>query len=274
MKLFLIFLILALPVGEGFAYVPTMTCNPSGLFRCGPNEIPKQVKWKERCISYYLHEAGSADIPTDDMGRLSAEFETAIIDSFDAWHNISCNDLQLLYGGQTDDFRQSADGKANILVWRDETWPEGYSRTAYALTSVTYNAETGYLVDADIEMNGQFHTFTLGDQNVQIDIQNTITHEAGHFIGLDHSLDIQATMFASAAVGETKKRSLEQDDIDGMCFIYPIQEGGRSCEPPPPHSISDDQKDDGCCATAPTRPSDVPLALIIALGSIVLLRRR
>lgn len=279
------FALIALSTSEALAFVPTMTCNPSGTYRCRPGETAKQVRWKERCVSYYVNEQGSLDI--SGAAEVTSELETAINESFDSWHNAECSDLQILYGGTTDDARTAADGKANVLVWRDQTWPTSYSRTAFALTSVTYNTETGHIVDADIEMNGEFHTFTVGDENVLIDVQNTLTHEAGHFIGLDHpvpnlddddmprwtAVDLAATMFEAASSGETKKRTLEQDDIDGICSIYPVLDGGRSCTAPPPHSVESSRDDEGCCSTVPTGRSSPPLSLFVMFAFLVMIRR-
>jgi MYXO-CTERM domain-containing protein len=56
---------------------------------------------------------------------------------------------------------------------------------------------------------------------VSIDVQNTVTHEAGHTLGLAHSTDSTATMAASAPAGEIAKRSLHPDDLQGICAIYP-----------------------------------------------------
>ena len=52
-------------------------------------------------------------------------------------------------------------------------------------------------------------------------MQNVATHEIGHFIGIGHTNDPEATMYSNMGSGETKKRSLEQDDIDAVSFLYP-----------------------------------------------------
>ncbi len=132
-----------------------------------------------------------------------------------------------------------------------------------ALTTTTYRPSTGEIIDADIELNawdgnpGTFGNavgfyFTCVDPSpgtvtscpatpsnccsapgvsgcLAMDVQNTVTHEAGHFIGLGHTPVSGATMFASAARGETSKRSLAQDDIDGVCAIYPAGKPTVTC---------------------------------------------
>lgn len=106
-----------------------------------------------------------------------------------------------------------------------------------ATTTTTSNRFTGQIADSDIEVNdapgpdGLKFTFTAIDgppcldtnqtNCVRIDIRNTITHEAGHSVGLDHSTDPTATMYATAPEGETAKRFLHPDDELAICAIYP-----------------------------------------------------
>src|SRR5262249_13561011 len=80
-----------------------------------------------------------------------------------------------------------------------------------AITTTTCNSRTGRLYDADLEMNAAAHRFTTVDgppctSEVQPecaarDIQNTVTHEFGHSLGLAHSPDPRSTMYAGAELG-------------------------------------------------------------------------
>ena len=69
---------------------------------------------------------------------------------------------------------------------------------------------------------------------VGTDLRNTVTHESGHMLGLGHSADVNATMFASASTGETSKRTLADDDIAGICAIYPTGMKAQTCGDAPP----------------------------------------
>lgn len=50
------------------------------------------------------------------------------------------------------------------------------------------------------------------------DLQTVATHELGHFIGLDHSAVVRATMFPFAPTRETH---LSWDDVAGASVLYP-----------------------------------------------------
>ena len=57
-----------------------------------------------------------------------------------------------------------------------------------------------------------------------------MSHEVGHVLGLGHSLDEEATMFAETSEGETKKRDLHEDDELALQYLYPPQEDAPSQE--------------------------------------------
>jgi len=181
----------------------------------------------------------------------------------------------------------------------DEEPPDCHPMSAAALTTATYvdsktNARDGAIVDADIEMNavnfdvganGQ----TLGNQGCIADLANTLTHELGHLRGLEHTCRtavddervddqgrpvplcsetsdpgiVEATMYNYQDCGETKKATLEQDDIDAICAIYPNSQDPGSCE-----AVGEDGG--GCCSTGGRPGAVVPLAALVFLA----LRRR
>ena len=132
----------------------------------------------------------------------------------------------------------------------DANDPQHADDWVIALTSVFYDTRTGAIFDSDMELNawqggtapqppGFYFTCvdagaicsSAGQQScVDIDVQNVVTHEAGHVIGLAHNCQIgqacpdpgpEATMYPTAPPGETSKRTLEQDDVQGVCAIYP-----------------------------------------------------
>lgn len=100
-----------------------------------------------------------------------------------------------------------------------EDWP--YGSTVFALTYLTYDTCTGEIVDGDVLLDDKFHKFCgTTCAPTQQSLSNTLTHEIGHLLGLDHSQASEATMDNSGPSGQTKKSTLHGDDRQGVCAIY------------------------------------------------------
>lgn len=92
---------------------------------------------------------------------------------------------------------------------------------ALAITTVTSIGST--ITDSDTNFNTFYPWSTSGASNAY-DVQNVATHELGHWLKLNDlsgAGDTEKTMYFSAGLGETKKSTLDADDINGINFIYP-----------------------------------------------------
>jgi hypothetical protein len=148
---------------------------------------------------------------------------------------------------------------ANVVMFQDNRWNYTGEFNTLAKTTVTYDNDTGEILDADIELNHAFNEFTTTDDNVVYDLQSILTHEIGHFIGIDHSPDFYATMTPGYDQGSIELRSLETDDIDAVCAIYP-PERQAICSPDPRGGLGDAcsgpavaATEDGGCGVAHSR---------------------
>jgi hypothetical protein len=56
---------------------------------------------------------------------------------------------------------------------------------------------------------------------VATDVQNTLTHELGHALGLAHAPSQFSTMYATSQPGETSKRVLDSGSQEFLCEAYP-----------------------------------------------------
>ena len=124
------------------------------------------------------------------------------------------------------------DGMHNVIVFLEENWQEGFlfSSSALGVTCFAYELSDRHIVGADIFINGSNPDLVWGlvekDESPahHYDLQNTLTHEIGHFLGLAHPYKEgreDSTMYYSATAGETSKRTLSIDDINGVTFLYP-----------------------------------------------------
>ena len=115
-----------------------------------------------------------------------------------------------------------------------------FAQGTLAITTTNYDPGTGQMLDADVELNAASHLFTTVDSPpcttvdaltcVSIDVQNTVTHELGHSLGLAHSPDPRSTMYAGAGRGETTKRVLDDGSQEFVCTAYPRGQQSRDCD--------------------------------------------
>jgi hypothetical protein len=122
----------------------------------------------------------------------------------------------------------TADHNSNTVMFRDDTWR--YDPAALAITTLTVDVRDGTILDADMEVNSFGFDFSVGDSLVNNDLLSVLTHESGHFLGLDHTDVDEATMFPGYSSHETAQRTLDQDDISGICEIYPPDRSTLSCD--------------------------------------------
>ena len=262
-------------------FVQTMTCSPSGMNRCEPGEEPRPVRWYRQTVQYSINDGGSQDLHPQES-EITDALKASVFSSFDQWNDQECSDFEMIYGGKTsrDDTGYNQDiaheDNINLVTWRDDSWPHpGYN--AVALTTVTYRPSSGEILSADIEFNTAEYPFTdtEDESGAQIDFRNTLTHEAGHFLGLDHSPNSSATMFATAPLGEVQKRELHQADISGLCHIYPTGESYDIADRIPGYEDTnggEEERRGWCSSTASKSNPSIP-AFLLVLMALVFFRR-
>ncbi len=180
---------------------------------------------------------------------------------------------------------------------REWTQTRGWSPVAFAVTLAWHLESTGEIVDVDMEINESRGSWTVcapsgcvdgastcpptgcGRDGGPVDLQNVVTHELGHYLGLGHTTrdHPDATMYASAQFGELTMRDLDVDDIAGICDSYPPGALAASCDPTPAGGLSLDCQSHDCgCGVPGAGPGDGRsgwLALA-ALGVVIVARRR
>lgn len=212
--------------------------------------------------AYAGGQAACTDLELAFQGRVSDGAVGYAGDGHDTnlvvWREARCQDV----APSTDACWSCADTGGTCCSTKYGCWD--HSAGIIALTTTTFDRATGQLVDADIELNGADFYFTTVDGPVcddpaspprcasdgtcpagqtcfrdhcldtgcaRTDIQNTVTHEAGHVVGLDHATydHPEATMAATAPLGEIAKRTLAEDDVQGICDIYPAGGATLTC---------------------------------------------
>ena len=173
-----------------------------------PDGVP--LRWQQSPVPYMIGPL-SDDLPEDQQ-------MDAIFAAFDAWEQVPGVEMQFEFVGTTDLATVGNDG-TNVVFFMKSGWPAGSAAIA---TTQTFAQTTGEIVGFDLPINDAAYFFTAEDDasKSQTDLQNALTHEVGHILGLDHSLDPEATMYAVTSRGDLEKRSLASDDEQGAQFLY------------------------------------------------------
>jgi hypothetical protein len=253
--------------------------TPPEFVRTGPTKSGSYLYWESGCVYVTVDAEGTKAIAGD------AEF--AVIDaSMAAWNDgaRSCSYMDIVK-----EPRKSIEvgkDKINVIKFRDASWcrppvgddpPRCHSPSAAGLTTAVFVDDSssdrdGAIVDADIELNGVDFSISTNDQTLgtagcKSDLGNTLTHELGHLLGLEHPCRaaadpervdgngnpvpscsttndpaiLESTMYNFQDCGETKKATLSQDDINAVCAIYPTAKDPKSCE-----HVTDETGCNGC----------------------------
>lgn len=144
----------------------------------------------------------------DECGNYGAFFRGA-----HSWNQVSCTSFQFVAGGivnritpVNDDFQ--------VVRWVNTCDP--------GVLATTYLVSNGPDRECDMQMcrNWNWNCGPGSTPYSQIDLQSVVAHELGHVLGLGHSSNAAATMYYALSFGNDSKRTLHQDDINGICYLY------------------------------------------------------
>ncbi|MCA9545141.1 MAG: matrixin family metalloprotease [Myxococcales bacterium] len=223
------------------------------------------VAWARAEVVYRMEAQGARDLTEAASLR-------AVKGAFGAWDQ-AAEGLRIRFGGVVSNVavgfdREAGAQNANVVHFSRDVWSFD-SPTALAVTLTTYRAGGGGLVDADIVVNETHYAWSEGPEGDH-DLQNTLAHEAGHFLGLAHSAEAEATMYARATPHETKKRDLHLDDVQGVQRLY-----GGDWVPPEAGTESElEAEPPGGCQAGPWAASPPLWVWIFGVAGLLALRRR
>jgi len=276
---------------------------PAGFVRTGPTKAGNSLFWESGCVFFTVDSDGTKALPGDR--------EQEIIDaSVESWNvaSATCSYLTLKKSGTAK--KEVGKDYTNVIKIRDSSWcrpkikddpPRCYNDAAAGITTAVFvddarSARDGAIVDADVEINGVNFAIsdggvTLSTEGCKAELQNTLTHELGHLVGLEHpclapgdpqrvddngqpvpscgsptlsAAIINATMYNFQDCGETKKETLEADDIGFLCKVYPKADDPGTC-------AKVEASVPGCCS-ASTEP--LPALALVGFTGLLLRRRR
>jgi hypothetical protein len=271
-------------------------CRPSGSNCC---TVGKPIYWRNACIGFSMQRLGTQVLPTISF----VEASRTVAQAFNVWTSASCSGSESGSSRVSIDVRQfppvdcsNVETKLdlpnqNLIVFRDSVWNHRDPDNVLALTTVSFDKTSGEIRGADLEFNSanvkmvcpsnndaqddDVSCFDAPPPDGAYDFASIVTHEVGHFLGMAHSNNPQATMAPQYTNGRYTLRTLTADDIAGICSIYPPDgtrrvgtDGADSlpqgpCDPTPLNGFSSECAEKKCfifcCSSAgaipPPRPS-------------------
>jgi hypothetical protein len=287
---------IAIDVGSARAWCQMTSCSrrPSPTEPCVIASPPEcfPLVWRRPCTSLSLSTMGSRDLDDDTV-------RTILRRSLDTWENVDCGEGRspglsvdvLASTNLCTRAGHNVEGRnVHSVIFVAEGWedPRMHDPRAFAVTLVWHDPRSGEIWDADMEINEARGPYGRCPDSPEdacpgglVDLENVTTHELGHYFGVAHTADDpRATMWASAETNETHKRTLEADDVEGLCSIYAQGTLTEDCNPTPRGGLGVDcEPGSACSCRAPgvrsaTRTASAWLALVATFAIAVRARMR
>jgi hypothetical protein len=190
-----------------FLFILNLWCPNVFAYQVNKTAGGADIKWSNPNVTFYINSSGG---PSNNLPAFQAAMQT--------WTDVPTSVFIFVYGGTTTSSSCGSNDGANIVCYGSMG-----QNGILAQNSFWYNSGSGQIFDSDIQFNTSYPWATDGSPGAY-DVQNVGTHELGHSLSLAdlyNAADSEKTMYGYAAAGETKKRTLDQDDIDGITYLYP-----------------------------------------------------
>lgn len=183
-----------------------------------------EVKWQSPSnIPYLINQNGSDNISFSTL-------RPVLVGAMATWTLVPDSNLTFVDNGNTAVGHVSGDG-LNVITFIESAWPFGAGAVAFAQTRYpTTGPGTDFFTEGDIALNGEAYNFSVNGAAVAgkdtYDAGSIVSHESGHWVGLDHSPNRGATIYHSfqrvgvAGLDGRRSRTLSNDDRAGIQYLY------------------------------------------------------
>ena len=233
---------------------------PASAYVRSTNTGGTPIAWRRTSLRLVESEALLKDLPIDQTRAAIRQAMAAW-----SYPTVPCTALQLDLTLGFGSPPKVAPDLLSYIIFREDNWCDGatcHDASQLALTTVFAKSrpgqpDDGEIIDVDLEINAFDHRWTnIPDSGVNPvpgarDLANLLTHELGHFLGLSEVCGVTAggmpardhlgnpvpdcssasaeqraaTMFPDSPTDDISKRTLADDDVMGVCAIYPRMAG-------------------------------------------------
>lgn len=176
---------------------------------------PINARWSTWCtpVPLSLNDVGSADLGANVS-------HTEVARAFADWQAVSCAQLSIAGRSSTSAQPGTYEGRS-IIGWVESGWRHAPEAIGVTGTLATQSMPS-CITEADMELNGVHYTWTTSPgQGARVNAYSIALHEGGHYLGLGHSNDRDATMYYAYQGGVD---AIGADDRTGICSLYPSSE--------------------------------------------------
>jgi hypothetical protein len=231
---------------EAYGDIPILD-QPAGYSRSSQKgDLEPQFHVWNPPTRWFEPDNGQSVVFKVNLENAPPEAESDVLAATNAWSSVPGCSLRVLEGGTTSGCGLFAlDGENTISFNNCDGYFSGSGPCSSGVLAVTSIANydrfqqrviNGVTFYKALESNLTFNPFASCYFSDHAKLQEIMTHEMGHGLGLLHSWDATfppppsaaeqiATMYWVAHF-DGRAASLRQDDIDGVTFIYPSQGGG------------------------------------------------
>lgn len=172
------------------------------------------------------------------VGLDDAQFELMVLEAFETWAEVDCGEGKrpgflavsagIVAADDPNYCAEAPDENLGVFFFRTN-WEDDADVLGYTYSN--FLPSNGTVVDADVELNADYVNSVpvAGKERL---LRAVVEHEVGHFLGLAHSNDPNSVMSVEYDPRVALLPTLTQDDIDGICAVFPPSSSPVACPEP------------------------------------------
>jgi hypothetical protein len=186
----------------------------------------KNVKWSSAMVEVVLDDS-MAELGTRE------DVESVLKTAFGLWSRDASLPLSFkLVWDQCNEV--SNDGNNCIFACHDRSLCYSRPEEKGGTTYISVSPSSGYISDVDIVLNADNWEWDVDGTNDRgLCMERVLSHEIGHFLGIDHSEERDAIMYPMMSRSAGEATELHWDDVDAAETLYenfvPIDGNETAC---------------------------------------------